>query len=309
MSDERSWWGRLLDKSVIASFDRTGFTRHAARFDELQPRPLPGITLITGGTSGIGLAAATALDELGARTVLWGRDRERGEGAAASLDRSSFTSVDLGCLDTVATEASALEGSLDAVVLCAGAMPRQRVTTDDGHELVWASQVLGHLTLLRTLRALGRLGTDTRVVWVSSGGMYLQPLELDNLDRRNGYQRHTVYANAKRAQVVLNRELATRWPEVWTAAMHPGWVDTDAVKHSMPVFRALTSPVLRDADEGADTIVWLVADAGQRPSGGFWFDRETAPVHFNARTKRSEILTLPLLDRVFADTEASVPQP
>lgn len=272
-----SWLDRALDASVVLSFDRTGFRRHARAFPRDAERDLHGHdVLITGGTAGIGLAAAEALAARGARVTAWARDARKA--AAVEALGGRFTPVDLGDLDAVRAAADAWAGPPPAaIVLNAGAMPLERTLTPQGHELVWASQVLGHLALLRRLRARGRLGPDTRVVWVSSGGMYLAPLDLHDLRCERSYQRHAVYARAKRAQVELSRLLAARWPEVWTGAMHPGWVDTDAVRQSMPVFRALTAPILRSAPEGADTIVWLAATARPLPSGRFWFDRAEAP--------------------------------
>jgi hypothetical protein len=63
--------------------------------------------------------------------------------------------------------------------------------------------------------------------------------------------------------------------------MHPGWVDTDGVRRWMPTFRALTRPILRTPEQGADTIVWL--GAARKPlaqTGLFWHDRRPRPTHY-----------------------------
>lgn len=295
---------RWLDRSVVFSFDRTGFQRHARRFDPQAPRDLAGQdVLITGGTAGIGLAAAQSLSEQGARPLLWARDEVRGSTAAEQV-KGQFTSVDLGDLRSVSAAAHGLRThGLAAVVLNAGAMPLKRRLTPQDHELIWASQVLGHTLLLRILFDRGLLTDTTRVIWVSSGGMYTQRLDLTDLRCDKRYQRHTVYANAKRAQLVLNASLAARWPGVHTSAMHPGWVDTEAVKHSMPWFRAVTAPILRSPDQGADTMVWLASQARTGPSGRYWFDREPVPEHLSSRTKSSPGDEEALIDQVFAHTE------
>lgn len=270
-------WDRLLDATVVASFDARGYRRHARAFQDgpwrdLSDRPV----LITGGTAGIGLASASQLAARGARPILWGRSAARGGQAAASLPGATFASVDLADLDSVRAAATALPDGLAGLVLNAGAMPLERTVDDRGFEAMWASQVLGHVALLYALRDAGRLPDDLRVVWVSSGGGLTAPVSFSQIDGRAPYQRHTAYAQVKRAQLVLNSLFARAWPEVWTAAMHPGWVDTEAVRHSMPTFARLMGRHLRTPAQGADTITWLVAAEDPGPPGALWFDRAQA---------------------------------
>ncbi len=297
----------FLDRTVVASFDRTGFERHARAFTAGPWRELSGSrVLVTGGTAGIGLAAARGLAECGAHPVLWGRREETGRVAADEVG-GDFCSVDLADLEAVRQAAWQVEGSLSGILLNAGAMPLERRLSPQGHEQMWASQVLGHLLLLRILKARGLLGSTTRVVWVASGGMYLQPLDLSDLTWERGYRRHTVYANAKRAQVMLACHLATLWPEVPMASMHPGWVETSAVALSMPVFFRLTRPILRTPAQGADTAVWWLACEEAQASGRFWFDRAAVTEHLGRRTRRSDADAL--VREVFGATEAFLAEP
>lgn len=297
-----AWLDRALDASIVGSYGRGGYRRHARAFVDRPPRPLDGPVLVTGGTAGIGLAIADGLTAGGARVVLWGRDRARGEAAAAAPGRT-FTAVDLGDLEAVARASSTLPRPLGGLVLNAGGMPVQRGTTPQGHEAIWASQVLGHALLVRRLVASGGLAPTARVVWVSSGGMYTQALDLSDLRRERGYERHVTYANAKRSQVMLSAAYAARWPERWTGAMHPGWVDTDGLVAGMPWFRRLTLPMLRDPAAGADTVVWLTLDPDPGPTGAFWFDRARHPEHLWARTRTGDARLPALLDLVDEATD------
>ena len=100
------------------------------------------------------------------------------------------------------------------------------------------------------------------------------------------------YARAKRAQVTLNEMWADTVPasDVVFHAMHPGWADTPGVAESLPTFRRIVGPLLRTPDEGADTIVWLIADDGEpaATSGGFWLDRRRRSLHKVPTTRRTD---------------------
>jgi hypothetical protein len=70
--------------------------------------------------------------------------------------------------------------------------------------------------------------------------------------------------------------------------MHPGWADTPGVQTSLPRFRKLMRPLLRDAGQGADTIVWLTTAAEPAArSGLFWHDREPRRTHRFPRTRET----------------------
>jgi hypothetical protein len=73
-------------------------------------------------------------------------------------------------------------------------------------------------------------------------------------------------------------------------AMHPGWVDTPGVSRSLPTFRRIMGPLLRDVDQGADTLVWLAADDGEpvATTGRFWHDRRPRAVHRLKSTRRAD---------------------
>ncbi len=154
---------------------------------------------------------------------------------------------------------------LHAVVHNAGVMPPERTESPQGLELSMAVHLVGPVVMTEALR--GPLAGG-RVVLVSSGGMYAQPLHADDPGYTAGdYSPTTSYARSKRWQVELAPLLADRWGADGTtvATMHPGWADTPGVRESLPTFRRLTRPVLRDDAQGADTSVWLTA-VGARPA-------------------------------------------
>lgn len=290
-----------LDALVVPGFSRLGYALRAPGFRWLDTYSLAGKTVvITGPTSGLGLAAARQMARMGAHLVLVGRSPSKLEGVRGELvaTGASVDAVvaDMGDLDAVAAAAAEIARrapQVHALVHNAGALLAARETSPQGHEMTVASHVLGpHLLttlLLPQLRAAGG-----RVVTVSSGGMYAATLPSPGRDGcpempAESYDGTRQYAIAKRVQVTLNEMWAEREPTVTFAAMHPGWADTPGVQQALPTFRTLTRPFLRTADQGADTISWLAADdTVTTQSGRFWCDRVVRPIHRLGRTRRSD---------------------
>ena len=246
--------------------------------------------VITGASSGLGLATARALAARGATVWLLCRDRARGEAARAEVAAcggdARLVVVDVGELAQVRRAVAAIDAPrIDALVHNAGALPHTRQVTGDGLEVDFAVHLAGPHLLTRAL--LPRLrAARGRVVFVSSGGMYGTRLRVDDLQwRARPYDGVAAYAEVKRAQVVLAELWASREPAVAFHAMHPGWADTPGVATALPRFYRLTRRVLRTPAEGADTIVWLAAARpAPAPSGRFWFDRAPAPTHLVPNT-------------------------
>jgi dehydrogenase/reductase SDR family protein 12 len=187
---------------------------------------------------------------------------------------------DLGAVRRVAAEIR--DEAVHALVHNAGVLPDRRILTRDSLELTFATHVAGPHLLTALLAGRLRAGR-ARIVWVSSGGMYLQRLMLDDLSwERRRYDGLVAYAQTKRLQVTLASAWARRFAGsgVEVHAMHPGWADTAAVRTSLPRFHRLMKPLLRDAEAGADTVIWLVVNPNlPGPSGSFWFDRSRRWTH------------------------------
>jgi dehydrogenase/reductase SDR family member 12 len=287
----------LLEATVVGSFSRVGY-HWRSRLDHWQPPGPPGClagrtVLVTGATSGIGLAAATRFAQLGASLRLLARDQARAEQARDEIQKAAGGDVEV-CFDLAdVSDFDALRGfatrfteanpRLDVLVHNAGVLSADFRQAADGTELTVAAQVFGPLLLTGLLLPLLRHSAPARVITVSSGGMYTQRFDVGAVEMdRHHYNGTVAYARAKRAQVVLNREWARRVApdQVVFQAMHPGWVDTPGIASSLPTFHRLMRPVLRTPIQGADTLVWLACDPEPLvSSGGFWHDRRRRGEH------------------------------
>jgi NAD(P)-dependent dehydrogenase (short-subunit alcohol dehydrogenase family) len=283
----------LVEATVVLSFTDLGPTIRSRLFDwqDVDAVDLSGrVIAITGATSGIGRATAARLARMGAGVRLLGRDPAKLEHAATAIVEGAPAAdvgtyrvdvSDLAAVRRTVEEINGAEPRLDALVNNAGALLTERATSVDGHELTFATMVLGPFVLTNGLTPLlARTAADAgvaRVVNVASGGMYLQGLHLDDLEmEREPYRGTIAYARAKRALVTLTREWARQLRDrrIVVNAMHPGWADTPGIEASLPGFHRLIGPRLRTADEGADTVVWLVAsDEPKGATGRFWLDR------------------------------------
>lgn len=290
-----------MDRTVVPGFTKIGPAvrkRLPGWPADPEPDALAGHTVaVTGATSGLGLATAEGLARLGARVLLVVRDVPKGERVLVDLRRdvpgadARVVRCDIGDLDDVRRFVDELgEDRVDVLVHNAGALPAKRQESPQGHELTMALHVLGPVLMSELLRDR-MAGSDARVVFVTSGGMYGQKLRPDDPEYHRGdYSGTTAYARSKRAQVELLPLLAARWsPQaIGVHATHPGWADTPGVTESLPGFNKVMGPLLRDAESGADTTVWVAGARPQPPSGQLWHDRRARSTHLLPSTRTGE---------------------
>lgn len=294
----------LIELPVVTSFTRVGYDVRSrlAHWAPLSGYDLTGrVVLVTGATSGLGLATADALARCGATVILLGRDPDKTERVRARLaeqtgsDRLSTVLADMGDLTAVraaAAEILSRHDELHVLIHNAGTLSAQRTTAPDGTEATVASQVVGPFLLTGLLLERLRRSAPARVLTMSSGGMYATGLTVDGLEMTDDYRGAEQYARAKRAQVTLNELWAERFEGsgVVFHAVHPGWADTPGVAASLPTFRRIVGPLLRTPEQGADTLVWLAADDGAplASTGKFWLDRRPRAIHKLPTTRSTD---------------------
>ncbi len=323
--DLRALADDAIEVSIVGSFSRVGIELRRRLFGWTYPPSdaLAGKTvLVTGPTSGLGRAATSGLAALGARVILVGRSEERLTAlrdellAAHGVDRFPIVLADMGSLTSVRAAVARIletEPRLDVLIDNAGAISPERTEGPDGIEATLAILVVAPFVLLSGLLPLLQSTPGSRVISVTSGGMYSQRPNLDDLQwTSEPFDGMRAYARAKRVQVALVREWARRVPGAGPTfnAMHPGWADTPGLAESLPGFYRLMRPVLRTAAEGADTIVWLATDPSvAKVSGKLFLDRRPRPFDRIPGTRLSAADRCRLWDSVVALAGAPDPAP
>ena len=270
--------------------------------------------LVTGGSEGIGAAAARAAAAGGATVICAARSADKlraFQQSVAGPGRIDTEVVDFTSQRSIRALLERLQARgvrIDVLVGNVGIQKRDQILTDEGLEFSFATNLLGHYLLNTGLMTRGLLSDTAVVIEVSSGGMYNHPLVVRDLNiTGTGYLGVRAYGLAKRAQVVLcgwwRQHAAAAGRDFY--AMHPGWVDTASVGRSMPRFRAMLRPVLRNHAQGADTIVWLASERPrQRQEQAIWFDRQERPVHIYAHTPLSKDTPQQLVEALEAQVQA-----
>ena len=180
----------------------------------------------------------------------------------------------------------------------------ERSTSQDGHEMNFAVNTLGTFALTHQLQGcLERGGPNSRVITVTSGGAYTQPLIHDDLQMEQGkFDGMEQYARDKRRQIAMMEIFAQKLlPKgVGCYLMHPGWTDTEGLRKSMPSFHKTFAGKLRSLSQGVDTVLWLaLMPSDSLQPGALYLDRTVQEKHmFMAGTKYSEADALQLWDQL-----------
>ncbi|MBX7549486.1 oxidoreductase [Streptomyces sp. NPDC004232] len=190
--------------------------------------------VITGANSGLGLVTAQALAGAGAHVVFAVRDLARGGAAAARAGGSTeVRRLDLADLDSVREFAAGWDRPLDLLINNAGVMMLPEQRTQQGFEMQFGTNHLGHFALTNLLLPY----VTDRVVTVSSGlhrggdGV----ISFEDVNLRGRYTPTRAYAQSKLANLLFTLELQRRLAEagspVRALSAHPGYAATNLQSH------------------------------------------------------------------------------
>ena len=251
------------------------------------------LCVITGATSGIGLVAAEELAAMGARLMLVGRDRERGEAALRRI-RGRTPGADavilyadlsrLSEMNRVAGEIAAAAPRIDVLINNAGAMYQRRSVTEDGFERTFALNHLAYFVLSNRLKDRLAAAAPARIVCVASEAHRGNRLGFADLQAERNYRALAVYGRSKLANILFTREMARRLAGTGVTAncLHPGFV-ASRFGDNNPGLMGLGIGIAKrlfaiSPEKGAETIVYLASSPEVAQASGGYFAKCRAAV-------------------------------
>jgi len=226
------------------------------------------ICLVTGASSGIGKATATALAKQGATVVMICRDQRKGEAARSEIQESSGNAsialllADLSSqasIHQLAQQCQAIYPQIHVLINNAGVALTRRSVTVDGIETTFAVNVLAPFLLSHLLLASLKAGASSRIINVASS--IQRSLDFADLQQEKRYSGWQMYGQTKSALILLTYEFAKRLQGtgVTVNCLHPGFIATDLGRSASPVTRLLQRLFASSPEKGAATSIHLAS--------------------------------------------------
>ncbi len=246
------------------------------------------VFVITGATNGIGFESADALAEHGATVVLASRSEERTKECAEKLKAKygnqniAAVKLDLSSLKSVhecAEKLRSLYTNIHVLINNAGVMVPPYTITEDGFELQFGTNHLGHFVFTGLLLPNLMATPGSRVVTLSSTAHLRGKINFDDLKSEKRYIANLAYAQSKIANLLFAYELQRRLEKAnartISVAAHPGWSRTGLQVHAVSkawvrTLFAMFEPIFsQDARAGAQSMLMAATDPLVR--GGEYF--------------------------------------
>lgn len=222
--------------------------------------------VVTGSNTGIGFATAKVLASRGGRVVLACRSVQKGEAALVRIRQEapgadvSLVPLDLSSLVSVRRAADTLLSQLDrldVLINNAGLMMPPFARTEDGFEMQFGSNLLGHFALTGLLLPLLLKAPDARVVSLGSVAHWDGRIDFDNLNAEKGYGKWRAYAQSKLACIMFAYELERRLRRAGSSAIslaaHPGGTKSELQRNNalLGFLAVLSASVTQETEDGA----------------------------------------------------------
>lgn len=241
------------------------------------------LALVTGANSGMGMATAAALADMGATVVMLCRNEKRGKEAFRILSEKADRKLDLMYCDlgdfssihAFADKFRTKYKKLDIIVNNAGFISLDRQTTKDGLERQFGVNHMGHFLL--TMKLIDLIPAGGRIVNVASGAHKVGNIHFEDIHLTKGFNVVKAYAQSKLANVLFTRELARRLKSkgIIVNCCHPGAVATNiGISRDTGFGKTVTGmlkPFFQTPEEGARTAIYLATSEEVRKVTGQYF--------------------------------------
>ena len=246
------------------------------------------ICLITGATSGIGKAATLKLADLGASLILLSRNEQKGKKICEQISKISsnaqakFYKVDISSMKEVRNVSEKIKTDferIDVLINNAGARFDNYLKNDEGIELTFATNHLGHFLLTLSLLEMLKKSSQGRIIDVSSPAHTRGTQDLDDIIAPENYDRRLAYGRSKLANLLFTYELNNRLRDtnITVNAVDPGGVATNFSRNNglYPWLKHYLSYILQlkliSPQKAAETIVYLASSYDVRNTTGKYF--------------------------------------
>ena len=287
--------------------------------------------LVTGGTAGLGVETARSLAASGVAVIITARDMARGEQVAAGIRASTGNEaveamqLELGSLASIRSFAEnflARYDSLNLLINNAGVMACPYMETEDGFELQFGTNHLGHFLMTNLLVPALVNGAPSRVIALSSRGHHMSGVDFDDVGfRQRDYNKWVSYGQSKTANILFAVGLDKRLRDqgVRAFAVHPGVIETELGRHMGEEDRAMLQQraddmggwQMKPVPAGAATSVFAATAPELENQGGVYLeDCHVAGVNDQSATEgvRSYAVDPEAADRLWALSEDMVGQ-
>ena len=268
----------------------SGFGAKSEPTEVLEGIDLNGkVALVTGGYSGIGLETTRALSDCGARVIVPARRRDIAiDELEGIINKEDILNLDLANPNSVYkfVEEFVDNGiTLDILINNAAVMACPQMLTDNGWDLQFAVNHIGHFILTKGLLPSLLQSNESRVVTLSSTGHKLSGIRWDDIHFENDYDKWQSYGQSKTAASLLAIELDSRMKNdgIRALSVHPGGIFTPLQRHLQKEemialgwlnedgeLSEMAAPGFKSATQGASTTLWCATNPMLSDIGGVY---------------------------------------
>ena len=248
------------------------------------------ICMVTGATSGIGLATAKELAGQGATVILTARNPEKGESTVAYIQRETgnqsveFMLANLSIQDQIRALAREFQNQysrLDVLVNNAGAIFLKRQLSAEGVEITFATNYINYFLLTNLLLDTLKASAPSRIVNVSSDMQKNAKIDFDDLQAERKYSSFGAYGQSKLAIILFTYELARRLEgtQVTANAVHPGFAASNIGKNNGwlgKIVVPMLKPFAMSPAKAAETSIYLASSPDVEGITGKYFMKKKA---------------------------------